>query len=128
MENVILNLESKAKVELNSIIESGDLDQLEVWRITYLGRKGEISNLMSLSDKLTSLNVDRYKIWKGQNKPSNNAKQSVFVFKGDVYQWLSVQEFSKKDINFSICVLKKIQYKKKYNIEIYIYTVSIVYK
>ncbi len=62
---------------------------------------GEISSLMSLSDKLTNLNVDRYKIWKGQKKPSDNAKQSVFVFKGDVYQGLNVQEFSKKDIAFA---------------------------
>ena len=60
-----------------------------------LKHPGEISSLMSLSDKLTNLNVDRYKIWKGQKKPSDNAKQSVFVFKGDVYQGLNVQEFSK---------------------------------
>jgi len=62
---------------------------------------GEISSLMSLSDKLTSLNVDRYKIWKGQKKPSDNAQQSIFVFKGDVYQGLSAQEFSEKDISFA---------------------------
>ena len=45
-----------------------------------LKHPGEISSLMSLSDKLTNLNVDRYKIWKGQKKPADNAKQSVFVF------------------------------------------------
>ena len=33
-----------------------------------LKHPGEISSLMSLSDKLTNLNVDRYKIWKGQKK------------------------------------------------------------
>ena len=44
----------------------------------------EISSLMKLSDKLTSLNVERYQNWKGQIKPSDNAQQSIYVFKGDV--------------------------------------------
>ena len=35
----------------------------------------EISSLMKLSDKLTSLNVERYQNWKGQIKPSDNAQQ-----------------------------------------------------
>ena len=54
MENEILNLESKARSELNKIIESSELDQLEIWRISYLGRKGEISKLMSDLVKLSA--------------------------------------------------------------------------
>jgi hypothetical protein len=62
---------------------------------------GEISSLMNLSDKLTNLNVERYNSWKAQAKPSNNARQSVFVFKGDVYKGLSADTLAKKDINYA---------------------------
>jgi|TARA_S200000501_G_scaffold271827_1_gene255568 cytoplasmic iron level regulating protein YaaA (DUF328/UPF0246 family) len=61
----------------------------------------EISKLMKLSDKLTSLNVERYQTWKARKKPSDNSKQSIYVFKGDVYQGLDIESFSKKDTNFA---------------------------
>ena len=56
----------------------------------------EISSLMKLSEKLTLLNLERYQNWKAQKKPSDNAKQSIYVFKGDVYQGLDVDSFTKK--------------------------------
>ena len=43
------------------------------------------------------LNLERYQNWKAQKKPSDNAKQSIYVFKGDVYQGLDIESFSKKD-------------------------------
>ena len=43
----------------------------------------DISSLMKISDKLTSLNVSRYKSWNAQKKPSENAKQSIYVFRFD---------------------------------------------
>ena len=61
----------------------------------------EISSLMKLSEKLTSLNLERYQNWKAQKKPSDNAKQSIYVFKGDVYQGLDVDSFAQKDISFA---------------------------
>ena len=64
-------------------------------------RPNEISKLMKLSDKLTTLNVDRYQKWKAQKKPSNNSRQSIYVFKGDVYQGLDIESFSKKDTDFA---------------------------
>lgn len=61
----------------------------------------DISSLMKISDKLTSLNVSRYKSWNAQKKPSENAKQSIYVFKGDVYQGLDADNLTKKDVNFA---------------------------
>ena len=61
----------------------------------------DISSLMKISDKLTSLNVSRYKSWSAQKKPSENAKQSIYVFKGDVYQGLDANNLTKKDVNFA---------------------------
>ena len=59
----------------------------------------EISNLMNISDKLASLNSDRYKSWKGLKEKSENSKQAIFVFKGDVYQGLDIDSFGKKILN-----------------------------
>ncbi|MEC7961559.1 MAG: peroxide stress protein YaaA [Pseudomonadota bacterium] len=61
----------------------------------------EISNLMNISDKLATLNSDRYKSWKGLKVKSNNSKQAIFVFKGDVYQGLDIDSFGKKDLEYS---------------------------
>ena len=61
----------------------------------------EISNLMNISDKLATLNSDRYKSWKGLKEKSNNSKQAIFVFKGDVYQGLDIDSFGKRDLEYS---------------------------
>lgn len=61
----------------------------------------EISNLMNISEKLALLNSDRYKSWKGSRKESSSSKQAIFVFKGDVYQGLNIEEFKKKDLDYS---------------------------
>ena len=60
----------------------------------------EISNLMNISEKLALLNSDRYKSWKGSRKESQSSKQAIFVFKGDVYQGLNIEEFKKKDLDY----------------------------
>ncbi|MDX8403096.1 MAG: peroxide stress protein YaaA, partial [Mariprofundaceae bacterium] len=47
----------------------------------------DIAELMKISMKLADLNHARFKAW---NRPftSNNAKQAIFAFKGDVYTGL----------------------------------------
>jgi len=60
----------------------------------------EISNLMSISEKLSVLNVDRYKAW-DRSFTEENAKQALLAFKGDVYTGLDVDQFSKPDFNFA---------------------------
>ena len=61
----------------------------------------EISDLMKISEKLAVLNSDRYNSWKGLKKESPSSRQAIFVFKGDVYQGLNVQEFTKKDLDYT---------------------------
>jgi cytoplasmic iron level regulating protein YaaA (DUF328/UPF0246 family) len=56
---------------------------------------------MGLSDKLASLNFDRYQSWKASKTLSDDAKPSVLVFKGDVYQGLSADTFNTKQLKFS---------------------------
>ena len=54
----------------------------------------DIASLMSLSDKLATLNYDRYQNWQGQRQLNSNAKQAMFVFKGDVYKGLEADTFN----------------------------------
>ena len=61
----------------------------------------DIASLMGLSDKLATLNFDRYQNWKASKKESNTAKPALLVFKGDVYQGLNAEDFTKGDMNFA---------------------------
>ena len=60
----------------------------------------DIAELMSLSDKLASLNVARYGSWKKKATP-RNARQALLAFKGDVYTGLHVDDFSADDLDFA---------------------------
>ncbi|MEO6698869.1 MAG: peroxide stress protein YaaA [Paraperlucidibaca sp.] len=57
----------------------------------------EIASLMSLSDKLASLNVLRYNDWQ-PSFSSPDARPALFAFKGDVYTGLDVSRFSADDL------------------------------
>ena len=61
----------------------------------------DIASLMGLSDKLASLNFDRYQSWKASKTVSSDAKPSMLVFKGDVYQGLEAENFNAKQIKFA---------------------------
>lgn len=60
----------------------------------------EISALMSVSEKIANLNYIRYRQF---NTPftTNNAKQALLAFKGDVYTDIEVGHFTSKDFDFA---------------------------
>ncbi|MBN4058245.1 peroxide stress protein YaaA [Mariprofundus ferrooxydans] len=60
----------------------------------------DIASLMKLSIKLADLNVSRYQSW---HTPftTDNAKQALFSFAGDVYQGLNADSLSSEDIGFA---------------------------
>ncbi|MGO1751144.1 MAG: peroxide stress protein YaaA [Psychroflexus sp.] len=57
--------------------------------------KKEISELMSISDKLTALNYDRYQDKKSGKTEDDRA--AIFMFDGDVYDGLDIQSFKKDE-------------------------------
>ena len=57
----------------------------------------DIASLMGLSDKLATLNYDRYQSWTAAQKVSNDSKPSMLVFKGDVYQGLQAEDLTKSE-------------------------------
>jgi cytoplasmic iron level regulating protein YaaA (DUF328/UPF0246 family) len=60
----------------------------------------DVSALMKLSDKLGQLNYDRFQDW-SQPFTSDNAKQAVLAFNGDVYTGLDANSFSAVDFKFA---------------------------
>lgn len=60
----------------------------------------QVSNLMSVSDKLGQLNAERFQSWHTPFSPEN-ARQAVLAFKGDVYTGLDAESFSEQDFNFA---------------------------
>jgi cytoplasmic iron level regulating protein YaaA (DUF328/UPF0246 family) len=61
----------------------------------------DIASLMGLSDKLASLNYDRYQSWTASKKASNDSKPSMLVFKGDVYQGLQAEDLTNRELDFA---------------------------
>ncbi|MBY6034822.1 peroxide stress protein YaaA [Marinobacter daepoensis] len=60
----------------------------------------QISNLMSISDKLGQLNAERFQSW-CTPFTADNARQAVLAFKGDVYTGLNAESFSEEDFAFA---------------------------
>ena len=61
----------------------------------------DIASLMGLSDKLATLNFDRYQSWTASKKASNDSKPSMLVFKGDVYQGLQAEDLTNRELDFA---------------------------
>ncbi|CAC9545456.1 UPF0246 protein YaaA [uncultured Gammaproteobacteria bacterium] len=62
--------------------------------------QNELIKLMSISEKLATLNYDRFQDF---STPFNfeNSKQALLAFKGDVYTGIDVPNLSKKDLEFA---------------------------
>jgi cytoplasmic iron level regulating protein YaaA (DUF328/UPF0246 family) len=59
----------------------------------------DLQDLMSISEKLANLNVDRYQDFEKNVK--SNSKQAIFAFQGDVYQGFEADSLNKTDIDFA---------------------------
>lgn len=60
----------------------------------------QVSELMHLSDKLAALNVARYASWSPETT-TENAKQALLAFKGDVYTGMAAWEFDEDELEFA---------------------------
>ena len=61
----------------------------------------DLSSLMGLSENLSILNFERNMNWQVPKKPSNEVRQAIFAFKGDVYIGLDSETLSKSDIKYA---------------------------
>ncbi len=60
----------------------------------------EVRSLMSVSEKIAKLNVDRFRRF-ATPFTTKNAKQAIFAFKGDVYSGIDLNRFSEDDFSFA---------------------------
>lgn len=60
----------------------------------------EVSSLMSISEKLGTLNSNRFIEWATPFTPSNS-KQAILAFKGDVYEGMAANNFTDDDFNWA---------------------------
>ena len=67
----------------------------------------QIAELMSLSDKLSALNVARYQAWSSRASVKN-ARQAALAFDGDVYGGLDARSMGNEDLAWAqehVCIL-----------------------
>ena len=62
--------------------------------------KSQVGKLMGISEKLATLNVQRYRDW-SLPFDTSNAKQSLLAFKGDVYQGFDCEDWKAADFTFA---------------------------
>jgi cytoplasmic iron level regulating protein YaaA (DUF328/UPF0246 family) len=72
-------------------------EALQLVRILKKKKLGELKELMSISDKLATENLHRYKNFK-KYFDLDNANPAIFAFRGDVYQGFDVDSLSEETI------------------------------
>lgn len=77
------------------------LDQSQ--QLIDLSRKlsaSDIAKLMTVSEKIANLNVERFRDWNSDFSFAN-ARQAIFAFKGDVYTGLDAYSLSEDELKFA---------------------------
>lgn len=94
-----LDYENPAKTKVSTIPDYLQQSQQLINRLRKFSTL-DISELMNVSQKIADLNFDRYESWK---KPftSENAKQAVLAFKGDVYTGLDAESLTSAELKFA---------------------------
>ena len=94
-----LDYESPLRTRKHTVPEFLDESQLLVDKLAKMS-KSQVSKLMSLSDKLAELNVQRYQDWATPFETSN-ARQALLAFKGDVYLGFDLDAWKAADFTFA---------------------------
>jgi len=94
-----LDYDTPAKTKQNTTPDFLEHSQILIDRLRQFSAV-DIAELMHLSMKLAELNFDRYEGWQ-LPLTTDNAKQAMFAFKGDVYTGLDAESFSAADIKFA---------------------------
>ena len=90
-----------SKCTIDSFTQTRQIDSSdELIGILKNKSKSQISKLMSLSEKLSELNFDRFQKFK-LPFTLDNAKQAILAFKGDVYNGINAPELSSEDLEFA---------------------------
>jgi len=94
-----LDYDTPAKTKTKTMPDFLDDSQILIDRLREFSAL-DIAELMHVSMKIAELNFDRYEGWTSDLN-TDNAKQAMFAFKGDVYGGLDADSFSAADIKFA---------------------------
>jgi len=90
-----------SRCDMNSFTQSRQLNHTqELVNILKNMTQKQISKLMSLSEKLSKLNFDRFQTFMTPFS-LDNAKQALLAFKGDVYNGINASSLSVNDLEFA---------------------------
>ncbi len=94
-----LDFETKPKSTIHTVPDFLD-DSQELINKLKKFKSQDVIDLMGVSEKIADLNVERFNQWE---KPftSDNAKQAVLAFKGDVYTGLDAETMKANDFKFA---------------------------
>lgn len=93
------SLDESSKVQTSMATECAFLPQAEqlIQQLQAL-EPFQIGELMSISDKLSELNYQRFQDW--QRPLGDKAKQAAWLFKGDVYTGLDAYSLNDKQVDY----------------------------
>jgi len=94
-----LDLTSAPSLNLSSLPQLTQESQLLIKTLSNYS-PADIASLMKLSDKLATLNVERYQAWQ-ENHTSDNSRPAVYTFMGDVYTGLDAYSLNEEDMQYA---------------------------
>ena len=95
-----LDYESPISAELPHTLPVFPQQSLELIGVLREKSPQQLSELMSISDKLADLNATRFHDWHPDFTPQN-ARQAILAFKGDVYTGLQAETLTEDDFDFA---------------------------
>ena len=95
-----LDYESPVPAELPHTLPIFKKQPLEVIEVLREKSPQQISELMSISDKLAVLNVGRYEAF-SPRFTAKNSRQAVLAFNGDVYEGLAAHSLKPKELDWA---------------------------
>ncbi len=94
-----LDFETKPKSSINTTPDFLD-DSQELINQLKKFKSQDVIDLMGVSQKIADLNVERFQSWEIPFN-TNNSKQAVLAFKGDVYTGLDAETMRANDFKFA---------------------------
>ena len=95
------NLDFESPIPVDTFTQPAMLDQLDhLVNFCKALSPADIASLMSISDKLSVLNADRFAEFSRPFTP-DNARQAMYAFNGDVYTGLDAYSLSERDVTFA---------------------------
>ncbi|MEM6736596.1 MAG: peroxide stress protein YaaA [Bacteroidota bacterium] len=93
-------LDFESKYDFGHTLPKFQKEALTLIQVLKEQSEDEVSELMSISDQLAHINVERYHKFTQKKNPAH-ARHAIFAFQGDVYQGLGAEGFSEKELDFS---------------------------